>query len=53
LIGTVVDPRTWLTVRLDRDTVRTLRSVLQLLGENETGAGLRELVEDWLAATET
>jgi hypothetical protein len=52
LPGTVVDPRQWFTVHMDRETAEVLRSALLSLGPDSIGVGLRESVEDWLDATD-
>jgi hypothetical protein len=51
LPGTVVDPRHWFTVHMDRETAQVLRSALLSLGSDSIGVGLREGVEDWLELT--
>lgn len=47
--GAAVDPRSWLTLHMDRETVETLAEGLRAAG-GSTGYGLLANCEEWLEA---
>jgi len=48
IVPTLVDPRLWLTVHLDRETVEVIRDALASAPATATTAALVESFDEWL-----
>lgn len=46
--GSAVDPRSFLTLHMDRETAATLAEGLRAAGGHQPGVGLLGIVEEWL-----
>lgn len=50
--GQAVDPRTWLTLHLDRDTVESLAAALRAAPSTTIGASMFQEFDEWLASAD-